>query len=207
MYLEPGRLEPPDGFHGVVAERRSWPWGEGPRLDVTIGGMSSSSYVQFANQGILTLEDQRLVGLGRITPRLSFQFKASTSIQPGLTGRLLSLQLQVTFNSELLGTGCLPPQFHIVSQQRSPLPALDVALSPAALTFLRDGVRADDLVLGLKFSGLFQADTTGCPPWIQQQSPSLLRPSRPRRRRAGSSSTGVRRSWTRMRQQAGCPNP
>lgn len=138
--------------------------------------MSSTYQVQFANQGILTLEDQSVVGIGRITPRLSFCFKASTAIQPGLTGRMLALELQVTFNAELVGTGTLPPQFHSISLQGASLPAIDVALSPAALEFLRDGVRSNDLVLGLKFSGLFQADSSGCPGWIQQQSPALLLP-------------------------------
>lgn len=138
--------------------------------------MTSQYYLQFANRGVLVFEDQGVVGVGGITPRLRLAFRANTGLEPKLSGRLLSLQVEMTFQNELLGTGSLAPQFHTIGQQPAGLPALDVPLSAAAVAFLRDEVRGDDLVLGVRFSGLFQADGRDCPPWITQQSESLLLP-------------------------------
>jgi hypothetical protein len=64
--------------------------------------------------------------------------------------------VDVTFKNELLGRGEVPPSPHEIRSQRSgSLPSFQVPLSAAAIAFLQEEVREDDLGLTLDFSGLF----------------------------------------------------
>jgi hypothetical protein len=111
---------------------------------------------------LVHLENQVVGAIGHVTPRLQFTLQASTS-DPGLVGRLLSLRVDVTFKNELLGSGQVAPPLHeIRSQPGGNLPSLEVPVSPAAVAFLQEQVREDDLGLTLAFTGLFHV--TEVPP-------------------------------------------
>ena len=117
--------------------------------------MTFLSDLSWGSMTLVQLEDQAVGALGRVTPRLLLTMQAN-STDPGLVGRMLALRVDVTFKNELLGWGEVPASQHEIRSQRSgSLPSLEVPLTPAALAFLQDEVRDDDLSLTLAFNGLF----------------------------------------------------
>lgn len=107
--------------------------------------MTFLSDLSWGSMTLVQLEDQAVGALGRVTPRLLLTMQAN-STDPGLVGRMLALRVDVTFKNELLGWGEVPASQHEIRSQRSgSLPSLEVPLTPAALAFLQDEVRDDDL--------------------------------------------------------------
>ena len=138
----------------------------------------------YSGRTLVRLEQQTTVGLGKVSPRLRFGFNAKT-LAHGVNGTLLSLQMDVSFKNELIGSGGLRESGQSVRAHGGSV-TIDVPLSPQALTFLREGVRDNDLDLNLEFNGLVQvegdlatlnlAGMEGSPLQVSRQGSLLLVP-------------------------------